>query len=78
MSDNLDIDKIFAYTIASVKEIGDIIKDLMSEEYFHLALEFLEEEKKALIEAKKLLLNIPNKNKGNNINKKNEIPIIGY
>ena len=60
MSDNLDTDKIFAYTIASVKDIGDIIKDLMSEEYFHLALEFLEEEKKALTEAKKLLLNINN------------------
>jgi hypothetical protein len=61
MSSNLDTDKIFAYTIASVKDIGDIIKDLMSEEYFHLALDFLEEEKKALVEAKKLLININNK-----------------
>jgi hypothetical protein len=60
MSDNLDTDKIFAYTIASVKDIGDIIKDLMSEEYFHLALEFLQEEKKAMLEAKKLLININN------------------
>jgi hypothetical protein len=61
MSDNLDTDKIFAYTIASVKDIGDIIKDLMSAEYFHMALEFLDEEKKALLEAKKLLAGINNK-----------------
>lgn len=60
MSDNLEIDKIFAFTIASVKDIGDVIKDLMSEEYFHMALEFLEEEKKALLEAKRLLVNISN------------------
>lgn len=60
MSDNLEVDKIFAFTIASVKDIGDIIKDLMSEEYFHTALEFLEEEKKALLEAKRLLVNINN------------------
>lgn len=61
MSNNLDTDKIFAFTIASVKDIGDVIKDLMSAEYFHMALEFLDEEKKALLEAKKLLVNINNK-----------------
>jgi len=60
MSVNLDTDKLFAFTIASVKDIGDIIKELMSAEYFHLALEFLEEEKKALVEARRLLVNINN------------------
>ena len=60
MSMNIDTDKLFAYTIASVKDIGDVTKELISEEYFHLALEFLEEEKIALLEAKKLLLNINN------------------
>ena len=60
MSVNLDTDKLFAFTIASVKDIGDIIKELMSAEHFHLALEFLEEEKKALVEARRLLVNINN------------------
>ena len=60
MSDNLETDKLFAYTIASVKDIGEIIKDLMSAEYFHTALELLAEEKKALLEAKRLLVNINN------------------
>jgi hypothetical protein len=58
MSFNLEDDKIFAYTIASVKDLSEIIKDLMAEEYFHLALDFLQEEKQALLEAKKLLVNI--------------------
>jgi hypothetical protein len=60
MSFSLDTDKLFAFTIASVKDIGDVIKELMSGEYFYLALEFLEEEKKALVEARRLLVNINN------------------
>jgi len=60
MSVSLDTDKLFAFTIASVKDIGDVIKELMSGEYFHLALEFLKEEKKALVEARRLLVNINN------------------
>lgn len=61
MSNNLETDKLFAFTIASVKDIGDVIKELMSAEYFHLALEFLEEEKKALVEARRLLISIDDK-----------------
>jgi hypothetical protein len=60
MSDNLDTDKIFAFIIASVKDISQITKDLISEEYIHLALQFLQEEKSSLIEAKKLLVKIDN------------------
>jgi hypothetical protein len=58
MSYNLDVDKVFAYTIASVKDIGDVIKELMIQENYHLALDFLQEEKNALKEALGILAKI--------------------
>jgi hypothetical protein len=58
MSFNLDSDKVFAYTIASVKDIGDVIKELMMQENYHLALDFLQEEKNALKEALGILAKI--------------------
>jgi hypothetical protein len=58
MSFNLEDDKIFAYTIASVKDIGDVIKELMIQENYHLALDFLQEEKNALKEALGVLIRI--------------------
>lgn len=58
MSDKLNDDKIFAYTIASVKDIGEIIKELMLNQNFHLALDFLEEEKKAMKDALLMLKSI--------------------
>jgi hypothetical protein len=58
MSYNLEGEKKFAYTIASVKDIGDIIKELMLEQNFQLAIEFLQEERKALKEALELLKNV--------------------
>jgi hypothetical protein len=58
MSYNLDVDKVFAYTIASVKDIGDVIKELMIQENYHLALDFLQEEKSALKEALSILAKI--------------------
>jgi hypothetical protein len=58
VSYNLDNDKLFAYTIASVKDISEVTKDLMIKENYHLALDFLQEEKIALKEALVILSNI--------------------
>jgi hypothetical protein len=58
MSHNLADDKLFAYTIASVKDISEVTKELMVKENYHLALDFLEEEKKALKDALVILKNI--------------------
>jgi len=60
MSYSMTTEKLFAYTIASVKDIGDVIKELMYKENFHLALEFLNEEKKAIKEALLILNKIEN------------------
>jgi len=58
MSYNLEDEKMFAYTIASVKDIGEVIKELMVQENYHLALDFLQEEKGALKEALGVLVRI--------------------
>jgi hypothetical protein len=58
MSYDLESDKVFAYTIASVKDIDEVIKELMIKENYHLALDFLQEERNALEEALRILSKI--------------------
>jgi hypothetical protein len=58
MSSNLEKEKVFAYMLASVKDIQDVIKDLMVHKNYHLALDFLGEEQEALKKALKLLEDI--------------------
>lgn len=48
MTKEIQADKLFAFTIASIKDISGIIKEAMEKEYIHMALELLEEEKKAM------------------------------
>lgn len=48
MTKEIQADKLFAFTIASIKDISEIIKEAMEKEYIHIALELLEEEKKAM------------------------------
>lgn len=58
MSDKIEEDKLFAFTIASVKDIQEVVKEAMQNDFIHFALELLEEEKNALSEALKLLSKI--------------------
>jgi hypothetical protein len=55
MSYNLQGEKKFAYTIACIKDMGNIIKELMLDENYQLAIQFLQEERKALKEGLELL-----------------------
>jgi hypothetical protein len=55
---NIEAEKLFAFTIASVKDISGIIKEAMEKEYIHMALDLLEEEKKAMNTAVSLLRKI--------------------
>jgi hypothetical protein len=54
----LDAEKLFAFTIASVKDISEITKEAMEKDFIHIALELLEEEKNAMYEALKTLKTI--------------------
>jgi hypothetical protein len=58
MSNKIDEEKLFAFTIASVKDIQDIVKEAIDRDFIHFALELLEEEKQALNEALTLLSKI--------------------
>ena len=58
MPNELDAEKLFAFTIASVKDISEIIKDAMEKDFIHIALDLLEEEKTAMYDALKTLKSI--------------------
>lgn len=58
MSNELDSERLFAFTIASVKDISEIIKEAMEKDFMHIALDLLEEEKSAMHEALKTLKTI--------------------
>ena len=58
MIKDLNSEKLFAFTIASIKDISEIIKEAMEKEYIHMALELLEEEKSAMHKALELLKGI--------------------
>ena len=58
MSNELDSERLFAFTIASVKDISEIIKEAMEKDFMHIALDLLEEEKTAMYEALKTLKTI--------------------
>jgi hypothetical protein len=61
MSYNLEAEKEFALVIAGVKEISSVVEEAMGKEFFHIALEFLEEEKTALNKAISVLKKIKDK-----------------
>jgi hypothetical protein len=54
----LDAEKLFAFTIASVKDISDVIKEAMEKDFMHIALDLLQEEKIAMYDALKTLKSI--------------------
>jgi hypothetical protein len=58
VSNELDSERLFAFTIASVKDISEIIKEAMEKDFMHIALDLLEEEKSAMHEALKTLKTI--------------------
>ena len=58
MPNELDSERLLAFTITSVKDISEIIKEAMEKDFMHIALDLLEEEKSAMHEALKTLKTI--------------------